>query len=260
MSSDLMPVLFVGHGSPMNAIEDNDFSRTWTEVGRSLPRPHAILCISAHWNGTFGPRVTAMERPRTIHDFYGFPQELFAVEYPAPGSSELAETVANLVGKNLYTDLDMDWGLDHGCWSVLMRMFPQADIPVVQLSLDGAMPPDGHYSELAYPLLELREQGVLVIGSGNMVHNLGMIDWRGGAYDWALSFDQRLKTWIEQGDHDALIHYEKHGREAALSIPTEEHYLPLLYVLALQQPGEQVQFFNEQVIMGSISMRSLRIG
>jgi 4,5-DOPA dioxygenase extradiol len=252
-----MPALFVGHGSPMNAIEDNEFSRAWAEAAKSLPRPRAILCISAHWE-TIGTQVTAMERPRTIHDFYGFPEPLYAKQYPAPGAPGVARLAQDTVRKTQVA-LDFDWGLDHGAWSVLCRMFPQADVPAVQLSLDGTQEPAHHYA-LGRELKGLRQKGVLIVGSGNMVHNLRQIVWQDTAYDWALEFDAKLKQLIQSGDHDAIIHYQKLGQAACLAVPTNEHYLPLLYVLALQGKGDEVRFFADKVTLGSMSMRSVRVG
>lgn len=252
-----MPVLFVGHGNPMNAIEDNEFSRAWIIIGSVLPRPKAILCVSAHWE-TIGTQVTAMEKPKTIHDFYGFPQPLNQAEYPAPGSPALARIVQETVGKTKI-EADHDWGLDHGTWSVLTRMFPHADVPVVQLSLDQTKDPAWHYA-LGKELKALRKKGVLILGSGNLVHNLRAVAWQDTAFDWATEFDQKVKDLILSGDHGALIRYPQLGQAASLAIPTNEHYLPLLYVLALQEQGEQIGFFAEKVTMGSISMRSLRIG
>ncbi|MBF0569437.1 MAG: 4,5-DOPA dioxygenase extradiol [Candidatus Omnitrophica bacterium] len=251
-----MPVLFVGHGSPMNAIEDNEFSREWEAVAKSLPSPKAIVCISAHWQ-TDGTFVTAMEHPRTICDFYGFPKALYAKEYPAPGSSELAASLQKLLGSRVGANLD--WGLDHGTWSVLCRMFPKADIPVVQLSLDQGQEPKWHY-EFARKLGELRHQGVLIMGSGNVVHNLGRLSWDESAFDWALEFDERIKALILANDHQAIVKYKDLGPAARLAVPTNEHYLPLLYVLALQDKAESVRFFAEKVTLGAISMRSVRIG
>lgn len=252
-----MPVLFVGHGSPMNAIEDNEFSRAWAEVGRALARPEAILCISAHWE-TAGTAVTAMERPETIHDFGGFPRKLYEAQYPAPGSPRLARRVQEMV-KTAQVRLDQSWGLDHGTWSVLCRMFPQADVPVVQLSLDRTQGGAYHYG-LGKELRALRDEGILIVGSGNVVHNLRMIAWQDAGYDWAVEFDETARRLILSGEHDPLIHYQDLGRAARLSIPTNEHYLPLLYALALQDEGEPIQFFAERVTLGSISMRSVRIG
>jgi 4,5-DOPA dioxygenase extradiol len=256
-TTPLMPVLFVGHGSPLNAIEDNEFSQAWTAAVRELPTPTAVLCVSAHWE-TAGVMVTAMPHPRTIHDFYGFPEELYAVSYPAPGSPRLASRVQDLLN-SASVSADQNWGLDHGAWSVLRRMFPDASVPIVQLSLDTSRLPAEHY-RLASALTPLRSEGVLVVGSGNLVHNLRVIQWEGGAYDWAKRFDANVSRRIIAADHDALVHYDRLGPDAARSIPTNEHFLPLLYALALRQPGEGVRFFAEQVVMGSISMRSLRIG
>jgi 4,5-DOPA dioxygenase extradiol len=258
-SRERMPVLFIGHGSPMNAIEDNAFSRAWAELGKALPRPQAILCVSAHWE-TSGAQVTAMEKPRTIHDFGGFPRELYAQQYPAPGSPALARLVQETV-RSTRVDLDSSWGLDHGAWSVLIRMFPAADIPAVQLSLDRTQPPAYHYA-LGQALKPLRNRGILILGSGNVVHNLwaARLDDEGGAYDWAREFDETARRLIVSGDHQALVNYDRLGGSARLSIPTNEHYLPLLYVLGLQEPGEDVSFFADRVVYWSLSMRSLRIG
>lgn len=252
-----MPVLFVGHGSPMNAIEDNEFSRGWVEAARALPRPKAILCISAHWE-TRGLGVTAMERPRTIHDFGGFPPELYAKQYPAPGSPWLAQRVGEVVQAAPVMP-DQRWGLDHGTWSVLCRMYPAADIPVVQLSLDRSQGPDFHF-QLGCELQALRDEGVLILGSGNVVHNLRLVVWKGQPYDWAVEFDAQVRQWIVDGENDPLIHYEAQGRAAALSINSAEHYLPLLYVLGARSAGEPVSFFNEKLEAGSLSMRCIRVG
>jgi len=252
-----MPALFVGHGSPMNAIDDNEFSRAWIEAGRSLPRPQAILCVSAHWE-TAGPQVTAMDRPRTIHDFYGFPRPLYEMHYPAPGSPGLARLTQETV-RSAQVGPDHSWGLDHGTWSVLCRLFPDADVPVVQLSLDRTQGPAFHY-ELGQELRPLRRKGVLIVGSGNAVHNLGILAWQDVAYDWALEFDDKVKQLILAGDHRALVRYDQLGRAAQLAVPTNEHYLPLLYALAVQDPGDEISFFADKVTMGSVSMRSLRIG
>jgi 4,5-DOPA dioxygenase extradiol len=252
-----MPVLFLGHGSPMNAIEDNEFSRPWVEVGKDLPKPNSILCISAHWE-TNGTQVTAMENPRTIHDFYGFPPELYATSYPAPGAVELAKRVQNLIGKGGITS-DLTWGLDHGTWSVLSRLFPKADVPVLQLSLDITKSAQAHY-DLGSQLRPLREEGVLIIGSGNIVHNLRMVVFEDTVYDWALEFDEKVKQWILDNNHEPIIQYEKQGRAAALAINSAEHYKPLLYVLGVKASGEKVRFFAEKVWGGSVSMRSIKIG
>jgi len=253
-----MPVLFVGHGSPMNGIEDNSFSRRWEELGRELPKPAAVLCVSAHWY-IRSTAVTAMERPRTIHDFWGFPEELSAVRYPAPGSPAVAGEISQLLRKARVA-LDREWGLDHGCWTVVRRMYPDADIPVLQLSLDSTKRPEWHY-DLARELAPLRNRGVLVIGSGNMVHNLGMLDWehQDGGFDWALEMDASFKRLISSDDHAQLTRYRELTKTASLAVPTPEHYLPLLYALALKTPNDRLSFFNEQVVLGSISMTSLQI-
>ena len=253
------PALFVGHGSPLNAVVDNAWSRRWAEVGAQLEPPTAILCISAHWE-TRGTHVTAMERPRTIHDFSGFPDELNTKVYPAPGSPALArQTAALLAGGRV--GLDQTWGLDHGTWSVLARMFPRAEVPVLQLSLDATLVPEAHY-ELARDLRTLRDRGVLVIGSGNIVHNLRRIDRRlaNSGFDWAIEFDARVTALIDAGDHRGLVRYDQLGRAAQLSVPTSEHYLPLLYALAVKDEAEPIAYFNDSAAMGSISMRSLIIG
>ncbi|HVO44084.1 MAG TPA: 4,5-DOPA dioxygenase extradiol [Aggregatilineales bacterium] len=256
-SDDKMPVLFVGHGSPTNAIEDNEFSRAWAEAASKLPRPRAVLCISAHWE-TVGTHVTSVDKPETIHDFYGFPRVLYEMQYPAPGSPALAHVTQETL-HNTAARLDAEWGLDHGAWSVLSRMYPAADIPVVQLSLDRTKAPAFHYN-LGRELKSLRRKGVLIVGSGNMVHNLRTITWQNAAYDWALDFDATLTRLILAGDHESIIGYQKLGQVAALAVPTNEHYLPLLYVLALQDKVDGLHFFADRVTLGSISMRSLRIG
>jgi 4,5-DOPA dioxygenase extradiol len=252
------PVLFIGHGSPINGIEDNEFSKRWNDLGKQLSLPAAVLCISAHWytRGTF---LTAMNQPRTIHDFYGFPQELFNVQYPAPGNPGLAQQTANLV-KQTNVVLDHEWGLDHGCWSVVRQMYPEANIPVLQLSIDGTKPAAWHY-ELAKELTVLRSKGVLIIGSGNMVHNLQMVDWKNpeGGYDWAEEANRKFKQQIESGNYAKLQNYSELGTAVKLSIPTPDHYLPLMYVLGLKEKHEEVKFFNDKVVMGSVSMTSIKI-
>ena len=252
-----MPVLFVGHGSPTNAVVENEFSRAWADEANSIPRPKAVLCISAHWE-TSGTYVTAASLPATIHDFYGFPRPLYEVSYPAPGAPELAHRVRETVRMSKVRP-DPDRGLDHGAWSVLRRMFPEADIPVVQLSLDRAKDPAFHY-ELGKELACLRREGVLIVGSGNIVHNLGVIVWEDTAYDWAVEFDETVKRLILAGGHDEIVHYPDLGRAARLSVPTNEHFLPLLYVLALREEGDGIRFFSDRVTLGSVSMRSLSIG
>ncbi len=257
--TERMPVMFVGHGNPMNAISDNSITQGWHDAALSLENaPKAVLCISAHWE-TKGTYVTAMETPRTIHDFYGFPQALFDVQYPAPGSPELAKFVSEEV-KSTSVLLDHEWGLDHGTWSVLVKMFPEAKIPVFQLSLDYTKDAQYHY-DLAKELAFLRDKGVLIVGSGNVVHNLRMarFDENPPAYDWALEFDATVKSLVENRDHNELINYQNLGSSATLSIPTPEHYLPLLYTLALQGNKEVASFFNEEMAFGSGSMRSIII-
>lgn len=257
-----MPVLFVGHGSPMNAIEENEFVREWRKVGDTLPRPKAILCVSAHWQ-TRGTLVTAMAKPKTIHDFGGFPQALYQVEYPAPGSPELAEETKQVVTK-ISVGFDEQWGLDHGAWSVIRRMYPNADIPVVEMSLDYYQAPQYHF-ELAKELAALRSKGVLIIGSGNMVHNLRLVAWDKlnepeFGYDWAIGASEKFRTLIEAGDFKSLINYAGLGREVQLAIPTPDHFLPLLYALALKENDEQISFFNDKPVMGSLTMTSVKIG
>lgn len=255
--TDMMPVMFVGHGNPMNAIMQNEFTKTWNKLGSQLPKPKAIICVSAHWltNGTY---VTAMEKPKTIHDFGGFPRELFEQQYPAPGSPELAKQVG-LVVKTTDVKDDYQWGLDHGTWSVLLPMYPQADIPVLQLSIDYSKPPQYHY-ELAKQLKELRRKGVLIMGSGNIVHNLGMIDFENKTrFEWAYEFDEKIKSFIDKGDHESVIRYDKLGTIARYAVPTNDHYLPLMYTLGLQYKKDHISYFNDKMDAGSISMRSILI-
>jgi 4,5-DOPA dioxygenase extradiol len=257
-----MPVLFIGHGSPMNAIEDNEFSQRWQQMGKEIPTPKAVVVISAHWL-TKGTLVTAMPNPKTIHDFGGFPQALFDVQYPAPGSPELATEIQKLI-TNPAVELDHDWGLDHGTWSVVKHMYPDADIPVLQLSIDYYKPAAYHY-ELAKQLLSLRKKGVLIIGSGNMVHNLRMVAWDKlnepeYGYDWALEMNDIFKNKISNGFHKELIQYEKLNKSATLAIPSPDHYYPLLYILALQTDSDKVEFFNDKAVGGSLTMTSVKIG
>lgn len=255
-STDRLPVLFVGHGSPVNALEDNAFTRQWIDVGKKLPKPNAVLCISAHWF-TDGSYVHGAKQPQTIHDYYGFPPELYALTYPCPGAPEIAKDIQTTITttKILW---DEDWGLDHGCWVVIRHLFPAADVPVFQLSLDATKPPQFHY-DLAKELAYLRRKGVLIIGSGNIVHNLGLITFEENTkpYDWAIEFDETVKKYITEGNHLPLVTYKKLGEAAHLSIPTPDHYLPLLYTLALQEKDEQAEFFAEGVTFKSVSMRSL---
>ena len=256
-----MPVLFVGHGSPMNAIEENEFSAGWRKAGETLPKPSLILCVSAHWE-TNGTQVTAVPKPRTIHDFYGFPRELYNVEYPAPGSPEMAEEIKNGV-KKTEVALDERWGLDHGAWSVIKHMYPKADVPVLQLSLDRTKDPLYHL-ELAKELAFLRERGVLIVGSGNMVHNLRLVAWDKISepvygYDWAWEADRKLHNLINSGDFKSLANYASLGDDMRLSVPTPEHFLPLLYILGLKEEKENISWFNDKLIMGSLSMGSIII-
>lgn len=259
----LMPVVFVGHGTPMNAVEDNEFVQAWGRLGQNLPQPQAILCISAHWE-TRGIFVTAMNEPKTIHDFYGFPRELFAQQYPAPGSKELAQLVREQIN-DVAIGEDYEWGLDHGSWSVLKHIYPLADIPVVQMSIDHFKGMQYHY-DLGRELAFLRRKGVLVIGSGNMIHNLRMVRVEGDdfnteyGYDWAFELNDLFKDKILNGDFHSLIDYTRLHDASRLAIPTPEHYIPLLYTLALRERDEPVRIFNDKVIAGSLSMTSLVIG
>lgn len=260
-NTERMPVLFVGHGSPMNAIEENEFSRTWRELGARLPKPTAILCISAHWE-TKGTFVTAMNKPPTIYDFGGFPDELSAVRYTAPGSPWLVQEAKSSITTTTVGE-DYDWGLDHGCWSILNNFYPAADIPVIQLSLDYTKDAYYHYN-LAKQLSALRNKGVLIMGSGNMVHNLGMIQLRPGGdfnshfgFDWAVEMNELFKQKIEAHDHQALVKYESLHKAAKLAIPTTDHYFPLLYVLALQDKSDKLSFFNDHPVAGSLTMTSV---
>lgn len=256
----LMPLFFIGHGSPMNGIEYNAFSQEWKKKAESMPIPKAIICISAHWltRGTF---ITAMDHPKTIHDFGGFPDELYKVEYNAPGDLELAKETSTLI-KKTKVNLDHDWGLDHGTWTVVRHMYPQANIPVLQLSIDYYQPAQYHY-ELAKELSALRKKGILIIGSGNMVHNLGMLSFEKGfineyGYDWAIEMNQIFKQKILQQDHKALIQYESLNAASKLAIPSPDHYLPLIYTLGLQNKKDKISFFNDVALAGSITMTSVQ--
>ncbi len=260
-STDKMPVLFLGHGSPMNAIEENEFVEGFRDIGKEIPKPNAVLCISAHWE-TRGTFVTAMKNPATIHDFGGFPQKLFDVNYPAPGSPELAKETRDLI-KKTEVGLDDKWGLDHGAWSVLKHLYPDADVPVIEMSLDYHQTPQYHY-DLAKELSSLREKGVLIVGSGNMVHNLGMVEWdklntAGYGFDWAIEASDKMKKYILSGDHKQLINFRSQGKSFDMAIPTPEHYLPLLYALALQEENESVSIFNDKAVAGSLTMTSVKI-
>ncbi len=256
----LMPLFFIGHGSPMNGIENNAFSQEWKKKAESMPIPKAIICISAHWltRGTF---ITAMDHPKTIHDFGGFPDELYKVEYNAPGDLELAKETSTLI-KKTKVNLDHDWGLDHGTWTVVRHMYPQANIPVLQLSIDYYQPAQYHY-ELAKELSALRKKGILIIGSGNMVHNLGMLSFEKGfineyGYDWAIEMNQIFKQKILDQDHKALIQYESLNAASKLAIPSPDHYLPLIYTLGLQNKKDKISFFNDVALAGSITMTSVQ--
>lgn len=255
-----MPVLFLGHGNPMNAIEENEFVAEFKKLGKELIQPKAILCISAHWE-TKGTFITAMQNPPTIHDFRGFPQALFEVQYPAPGNPKLAEETKQLITKTTI-GLDYNWGLDHGTWSVVKHLYPNANIPIIQMSIDYTQSPKYHY-ELAKEIHTLRNKGVLIIGSGNMVHNLQMVAWNKlnehYAYDWAEEASEKMKTFILNNDHQKLINFKSQGKAFDLAIPTPEHYLPLLYALALKEENEQITLFNDTPIAGSLTMTSLKI-
>ncbi|MES2836243.1 MAG: 4,5-DOPA dioxygenase extradiol [Bacteroidota bacterium] len=261
-ATEKMPVLFLGHGSPMNAIEENEFVREWQKLGKTLPKPNAILCISAHWE-TKGTFVTAMEKPKTIHDFGGFPQALFDVQYPAPGSIELANETKKIITK---TDvaLDHQWGLDHGCWSVVKHLYPNADVPIIQMSMDYTQAPQYHY-ELAQQLNALRKKGILIVGSGNIVHNLGMVAWDkmnvpNYAFDWAIEANEKIKSLVINNDYNNLINYRKLGTAVNLAAPSPDHFLPLLYTLALKSDNDNVSVFNDKAVMGSLTMTSFKIG
>ncbi len=255
-----MPAIFFGHGNPLNALQDNAYTRGWAAIGAALPRPKAVLCVSAHWYVP-GTAVTALARPRTIHDFGGFPQELFNVGYPAPGSPDLAARVGQLLAPSPVA-MDENWGLDHGTWSVLVHVFPEADIPVVQLSIDETRTARWHF-ELAKQLAPLREEGVLIMGSGNLVHNLHTYSWGRHAvepYDWAVRFETKARALLHAGDFAPLVNYEALGRDAMLSVPTPEHYLPLIYVLAQRHKDEPISFPVEGFDGGSISMLAVQLG
>jgi 4,5-DOPA dioxygenase extradiol len=261
-AEERMPAVFVGHGSPMNGIEENDFSRAWSDLGRALPVPTAIIVISAHWL-TSGTRITSMDFPRTIHDFGGFPEELYTIKYPAPGDLVLAKSTAASIKKTPIIP-DHEWGLDHGAWTVIRHMYPDAKIPVLQLSIDYSKDLLFHF-ELAKELSGLREKGILIMGSGNMVHNLGMVDWQklnepSYGYDWAYSVNDRLKSLIGEGKDQALTEYKKWGQEALLAIPTPDHYIPLLYTLGVRHSKDEATFFNDKAVGGSITMTSLLLG
>ncbi len=260
-NTEKMPLLFLGHGSPMNAIEENQFVKGFRDVAKTLPKPNAIICISAHWF-TNGTKLTAMEMPRTIHDFGGFPQELFDVKYPAKGSPELAKETKSILQPAL-VELDDKWGLDHGSWSVIKHLFPDADVPVIQMSIDYTKPAEYHF-DLAKRLQSLRNKGVLIIGSGNIVHNLGLVDWRNFdkdnyGHDWAIEAKEFINEQLLKGDYIPLINYEKYGKAIKLAVPSPDHYLPLIYILGLQEKNEQLNLFNDKLVAGSLSMTSIKI-
>ena len=261
-ASEKMPVLFIGHGSPMNAIEDNEFVQEFRNQAKKLQKPKAIIVISAHWE-TRGTFVTSMENPRTIHDFGGFPKELYEEQYPAPGHPTLARELTDIVDPKGTIQTDDKWGLDHGAWTVLKHFFPDADVPVIQLSLDYTKPAKYHY-ELAQQLKNLRKKGILIVGSGNIVHNLRKVAWNKinepYAYDWAEEANSKMKEWIASENHQALIDFENQGKAFDLAIPTAEHYLPLLYTLGLKDENDETLLFNDQPLGGSLSMTSFKFG
>ncbi len=257
----VMPVLFIGHGSPMNGIGNNEFTSYWKKLATEIPVPKAVLVVSAHWL-TKGTRITAMDFPKTIHDFGGFPKELYEVSYPAPGDPQLAAETRSLI-QSTDVELDHDWGLDHGTWTIVRHMYPDANIPVLQLSIDYSKGPQYHY-DLARELHALRKKGVLIFGSGNMVHNLRMVAWdkldESFGFDWALQINQKFTELIGNGDHQQLIQYEKLGKEALLAVPTPDHYLPLMYTLGLKDAKDDVSFFNNRAVAGSLTMTSVKFG
>jgi 4,5-DOPA dioxygenase extradiol len=259
-NTEKMPVLFLGHGSPMNAIEENQFVDGFRNIAKTLPEPNAIICISAHWyiNGT---KVTAMKMPRTIHDFGGFPRELYSVQYPAPGSPELALETKHLLSPVL-VELDEKWGLDHGAWSVIKHLFPGADVPVIELSIDYSKSPEYHYA-LAKQLGTLRNKGILFVGSGNIVHNLGLVDWQNFekdnfSFDWAIEAKETINRWLMDGDLMSVINYRKQSTAIQLAVPTPDHYIPLIYTLGLKDGTDKTDFFNDKMVAGSLSMTSLK--
>ena len=260
--NEIFPTLFVGHGSPMNAIEQNEFSNQWKKITANFEKPKAIICISAHWltRGTF---VTSMDRPKTIHDFGGFPQALFDVQYPASGSPDVAHWVQESVSSATIQE-NQDWGLDHGTWSILRNMYPEADIPVIQLSIDYSKPLSYHF-ELAQELKSLRKKGVLIIGSGNMVHNLGMVAWDkintpGFGYDWTLEIDTIFKEKIINRDFSSLVNLSNLHKQISLAIPTLDHYIPLIYSIGLSEKQDEIAFFNDKAVAGSLTMTSVQFG
>lgn len=260
-STEKMPVLFLGHGSPMNAIEENEFTQGFQNISKTLPKPNAIICISAHWF-TNGTKVTAMEYPPTIHDFGSFPRELFEQQYPAKGNVKLAKDVKKILHPTL-VELDEKWGLDHGSWSVLKHLYPKADIPVIQISMDYTKKANEHF-ELAKQLTSFRDKGFLIIGSGNIIHNLRLVDWRNFdkdnyGHDWAIEAKEKINEYLLNGNYKSLIAYKKQSQAFQLAIPTPEHYLPFIYILGLQRENESIQIFNDKLVAGSLSMTSLKI-
>lgn len=261
-NTERMPVLFLGHGSPMNAIEENEFVAGFRNVAATLPKPTAIICISAHWF-TKGTKITAMEMPQTIHDFGGFPKPLYEVQYPAKGNPELAQATQLLLEPAL-AELDEKWGLDHGAWSVLRHLYPKADIPVIQLSIDYSKPPQYHF-DLAQKLSRLRDKGVLIIGSGNIVHNLRLVDFQNFhkdnyGFDWAIEARNTINNYLFNGDFQSLIDYETKSTAIQLAVPSPDHFLPLIYTLGLKQKSEDLSLFNDKLLAGSLSMTSVKIG
>ncbi|WP_374504616.1 4,5-DOPA dioxygenase extradiol [Flavobacterium sp.] len=260
-TTDKMPVLFLGHGSPMNAIEENQFVSGFRDLAKSLPQPNAILCISAHWY-TKGTKVTAMEMPKTIHDFGGFPQELFEVQYPVKGSPELALETKELL-LPVEVELDETWGLDHGTWSVIKHLYPDANVPVIQLSIDYSKPPEYHF-ELAKQLNQLRYKGILIVGSGNIVHNLRLVDYPNFdkdnyGYDWAIEAREVVNNYLLDANFKPLLEYEKQSKALRIAIPTPEHFLPLIYTLGLKDKKDELYLFNDKLVAGSLSMTSVKI-
>ncbi|KGO87478.1 dioxygenase [Flavobacterium rivuli WB 3.3-2 = DSM 21788] len=261
-ATQIMPALFLGHGSPMNAIEENEFVANFRKIAKEIPKPVAILCVSAHWE-TRGTFVTAMKNPPTIHDFGGFPKALFDVQYNAPGSPALAQQTKELI-TSISIGLDDKWGLDHGAWSVIKHLYPNADVPIIQFSIDYTKPPQYHY-DLGKQLAALRKKGILIIGSGNIVHNLGLMDWKNihtdnFGFDWAVEANEKMKGFIKSGDHKQLINFKSQGKAFEKAIPSPEHYLPLLYTLALKGENENVSIFNDKAVAGSLTMTSVKIG
>lgn len=251
--SSRMPAMFIGHGNPMNAITENPYRNAWLKLGETLPKPKAIMCISAHWQ-TRGTQVCVAEKPQTIHDFGGFPAELFAQQYPAPGAPKYAKLLCDLLPTQIKSTLD--WGLDHGAWTILQSLFPKANVPVFELSLDVNLRFSEHF-QLAKQLAALREQGIMVIGSGNIVHNLSRLNMQGKTSDWAINFDEYVKKALEAKDEAALLDIARAGESASLSVPTDEHYLPLLYIAAMRQADDKLKFLTDSFDLGSLSMRSV---